>query len=270
MELYGHVVSLVDSPSTLRQTCLVCKFLCNEARRRLYGNVDLIMHRIAPFAWTVANNAHIARRVHSITITLPSHVMSMNNNQGRDIVAIVLESLTELENLEIYGQARIQLEKLLDVASPCLKRLRSSVYICQEVIDSLASRPQLRELVVPNSYPGFCPSIPESFLPGLKTLCLPLCLVHHVTNMNWGLTHLAIDLSPYRELESLIPGIVSHFGETLRNLCLTRLVPTEAHGLCPMIDLVSEFAAHVYRLRFLTISVCETLVSQKHPLSGFT
>ena len=196
--------------------------------------------------------------------------MSMNNGRGKDIVAIALESLTELENLEVYGQARIQLEKLLDVAGPCLKRIRSSVFICQEVIDSLASRPQLRELVVPNSYPGFCPSIPESFLPGLKTLCLPLCLVHHVTNMNWGLTHLAIDLSPYRELESLTPRIVSHFGETLRNLCLTRLVPTEARGLCPMIDLISEFAANVHRLRFLTISVCETLVSLKHPLSAFT
>ena len=190
--------------------------------------------------------------------------MSMNNGQGKDIVAIVLQSLTELEDLDIYGQPRIQLQKLLDVTSPCLKRFRSSVYICQEVIDSLASRPQLRELVVPDSYPGLCPVVPDSFLPSLETLCLPMCLVHHVTKMNWRLTQLAIDLSLYRDLESLIPGLVSHVGETLTNLCLIRLVPTEAHGLCPMIDLVSEFAANVPKLKFLTISVCEILVGLKH------
>jgi hypothetical protein len=187
-------------------------------------------------------------------------MVSMNNSEGKDIVAIVLRSLTELEDLDIYGQPRIRLQKLLNVTSPCLKRFRSSVYICQEVIDSLASRPQLRELVVPDSYPGFCPVVPDSFLPGLETLCLPMCLVHHVTKMNWGLTHLAIDLSPYRELEALIPRIVSHFGETLTNLALIRLVPTEPDGLCPMIDLISEFAANVPKLKFLTVSVCEVLV----------
>jgi len=112
---------------------------------------------------------------------------------------------------------------------------------------------------VPDSYPGFCPVLPESFLPGLETLCLPMCLVHHVRKMDWALTHLYIDLSLYRDLEFLVPGIVSHFGETLRNLSLIRLVPTEAYGLCPMIDLISEFAANVRKLRFLTVSVCETL-----------
>jgi len=260
LELYGYILNLVESPSTLRQACLVCKFLCNEGRRRLYNEVDLTMRRIASFAWTVVNHSHIARRVRSITITLPSQMMSMNNGQGKDIVAIVLQSLTELEDLDIYGQPRIRLQRLLNVTSPRLKRLRSSVYICQEVVDSLASRPQLRELVVPDSYPGFCPVVPESFLPGLETLCLPMCLVHHVRKMSWGLTHLYIDLYLYRDLESLIPGIVSHFGETLRNLSLIRLVPTEAYGLCPMIDLISEFAANVSKLKFLTVSVCETLV----------
>lgn len=260
LELYGYVVNQVDSLGTLRRICLVCKFLCNEGRRRLYNEVDLSMRRITAFAWTVVNYPHIARRVRSITITLPFHVISVNNGQGKDIVAIVLQSLTELEDLDIYGQPRIRLEELLDVTSPRLKRFRSSVYICQEVIDSLASRPQLRELVVPDSYPGFCPVVPDSFLPGLETICLPMCLVHHVTKMNWGLTRLAIDLSPYRDLEPLLPGIVSHFGETLRNLSLIRLVPTEAYGLLPMIDLISEFAASVSKLKFLTVSVCETLV----------
>ena len=190
-------------------------------------------------------------------------MMSMNNGRGKDIVAIILQSLTELEDLDIYGQPRIRLQKLLNVTTPRLKRFRSSVYICQEVIDSLASRSQLRELVVPDSYPGFSPVIPDSFLPGLETLCLPMCFVHHVTKINWPLTHLAIDLSPYRDLESLIPGIVSHFGETLTNLSLIRLVPTEGYGLCPMIDLISEFAANASKLKFLTVSVCEILVGLK-------
>jgi len=221
------------------------------------------MRRIAPFAWTVVHNSHIARRVRSITVTLPPQMMSMNNGRGKDIVAIILQSLTELEDLDIYGQPRIRLQKLLNVTTPRLKRFRSSVYICQEVIDSLASRSQLRELVVPDSYPGFSPVIPDSFLPGLETLCLPMCFVHHVTKINWPLTHLAIDLSPYRDLESLIPGIVSHFGETLTNLSLIRLVPTEGYGLCPMIDLISEFAANASKLKFLTVSVCEILVGLK-------
>lgn len=223
------------------------------------------MRRIASFAWTVVNNPHIARRVRSIAITLPSHMVSVNNSRGKDILAIVLQSLTELEDLDIYGQARIQLQKLLDVTSPCLKRFRSSAYLCQEVIDSLALRPQLRELVTPNSFPYFKPEVPESFLPGLETFCLPMCLVHHVTKMNWALTHLAIELSSYRDLESLVPGIVSHFGETLTNLSLVRLVPTQEYRLCPMIDLISEFAGNVPRLRFLTVSVCEVLVGIKHP-----
>ena len=260
LELYGYIISLVDSASTLRQLCLVCEFFCNEGRRRLYNEVDLTMRRISPFAWTVANHPHVARRVRSISITLPSHMVSMNNGEGENIVAIVLRSLTELENLAIYGQPRIQLQKLLDVTSPRLKRFRSSAFICQEVIDSLASKPELRELVTPESYPHFRPVVPESFLPGLETLCLPICLVHHVTKMNWALTHLAIDLSPYRDLESLVPGIVSHFGETLVNLSLVRLVPTQAYRLCPMIDLISEFAPNVPKLKFLTVSVCETLV----------
>jgi hypothetical protein len=195
-------------------------------------------------------------------------MVSVNNRKGKDIVAIVLQSLTELENLDIYGQPRIQLQKLLDVTSPRLKRFRSSAYICQEVIDSLASRPQLRELVTPDSYPHFCPALPESFLPGLETFCLPMCFVHHVTKTNWALSHLAIDLSLYRDLESLVPRIVSHFGETLTNLCLVRLVPTQAYGLCPMIDLISEFAANVPKLRFLTVSVYETLVGLEHPVSS--
>ena len=265
LELYSHLISLVDLLSSLRQICLVCKFFCNEGRRRLYHEVDLPMRHISPFAWTVANYSHLARRVRSITITLPSHMMSMNNSQGKDIVAIVLQSLTDLENLDIYGQSRIQLQKLLDVTSPHLKRFRSSVYICQEVIDSLASRPGLRELVVPDSYPGFQPVVPEVFLPRLEILCLPMCLMHHITKMNCPLTHLAIDLTPYRDLESIVPGIVSHFGETLQNLSLVRLAPTQVHRLCPMIDLVSEFAADVPRLKFLTISVCEPLVGLKHP-----
>jgi len=184
----------------------------------------------------------------------------MNNREGKDIVAILLQYLTELENLDIYGQPRVQLHKLLDVTSPRLKRFRSSAYICQEVIDSLASRPQLRELVIPDSYPHFRPIVPESFLPGLETLCLPMCLIHHVTKMNWGLTRLAINISLFRDLESLVPGIVSHFGETLTNLSLVRLVPTQSYGVCPMIDLISEFAANVPKLRFLTVSVCEHLV----------
>jgi len=187
----------------------------------------------------------------------------MNNREGKDIVAILLQYLTELENLDIYGQQRVQLHKLLDVTSPRLKRFRSSAYICQEVIDSLASRPQLRELVIPDSHPHFRPVVPESFLPGLETLCLPMCMMHHVTNMNWGLTRLAINMSPFRDLESLVPGIVSHFGETLINLSLVRLVPTQSYGVCPMIDLVSEFAANVPKLRFLTVSVCEVLVGFK-------
>ena len=223
------------------------------------------MKRISFFAWTVVNNPHIARRVRSITITLTSQTMSINNSQGKDIVAIVLQSLTELENLDIYGQSRIQLQKLLDVTSPRLKRFRSSVYICQEVIDSLASRQGLRELVVPDSYPDFQPVVPEAFLPNLETLCLPMCLVHHITKMNCPLTNLAIDLSLYRNLESLVPGIISHFGETLRNLSLVRLVPPQAHRLCPTIDLISEFAANVPKLKFLTVSVCEPLVGLNRP-----
>lgn len=191
--------------------------------------------------------------------------MSVNNSQGKDIVAIVLQSLTELENLDIYGQPRIQLQKLLNVTGPRLKRFRSSVYICQEVIDSLASRPQLRELVIPSSYPGFFPVVPDSFLPGLETLCLPICLVPHVTKMSWALTRLAIDLSLCLSFESLIPGIISHFGETLTNLSLKRLAPTEEYGLHPMIDLISEFAAKVPKLKFLAISVCESLVGLKPP-----
>lgn len=265
LELYGYIISLVDSPSALRQLCLVCQFFCNEGRRRLYNTVDLPMRRISPFAWTVANHPHIARRVRSISITLPSHMVSMNNGEGKDIVAIVLRSLTELENLDIYGQPRIQLQKLLDVTNPRLKRFRSSAFLCQEVIDSLALKPQLRELVTPESYPHFHPIVPESFLPRLETLCLPICLVHHVTKMSWALTHLAIDLSPYRDLESLVPGIVSHFGDTLANLSLVRLVPAQAYRLCPMIDLISEFAANVPKLRFLTVSVCEIFVGLKHP-----
>lgn len=263
MELYGYVISLVDPLNTLCQICLVCRFFCNEGRRRLYGNVNLAVRRIPHFAWTVANNPHIARRVRSIEITLPSQMLSMTNGQGKDIVAIILQSLTKLEDLNIYGQPRIQVQKLLDVTSPCLTRFRSSVYIGQEVIDSLAQKSQLQELVVPDSYPGFCPVVPDSFLPELKILCLPICLVHHATKMNWSLTHLAIDLSPYHDLESLIPGIVSHFGETLTNLSLVRLVPTRAH---PMVDLVSEFAANVPKLKFLNVSVCETLVGLKYPL----
>jgi len=266
LELYGHIISLVDSQNTLRQICLVCEFFCDEGRRRLYNEVHLAVRRIAPFAWTVVNNPRIARRVRSISITLPAHMVSMNNREGKDIVAIVLQSLTELENLDIYGQPRVQLHKLLDVTSPRLKRFRSSAHICQEVIDSLALRPQLRELVIPDSHPHFLPAVPESFLPGLETLCLPMCLVHHVTKMNWGLTRLAINLSPYRDLESLVPGIVSHFGETLTNLSLVRLVPTQAYGVSPMIDLISEFAANVPKLRFLTVSVCEILVGLKHPV----
>ena len=265
LELYGYVIGLVDSLSTLCQICLACKFFCSEGRRRLYNEVDLTVRRIPPFARTVVNNPHIARRVRSITFTLPSQLMSMNNGQGKDIVAIVLQSLTEVENLDIYGQPRIQLQKLLNVTSPRLKRFRSSVYICQAVIDSLASRPQLRELVIPHSYSGFCPVVPDSFLPGLEILCLPMCLVPHVTKMNWALTHLAIDLSLYLGLESLIPGIVSHFGETLTNLSLQRLAPTKEYGLHPMIDLVSDFAVSVPKLRFLTVSVCESLVGLKHP-----
>ena len=265
LELYGYIISLVDSFSTLRQLCLVCEFFCNESRRGLYSKVDLTIRRVSPFALTVVNNLHIARRVRSISITLPSHMVSMNNREGKDIVAIVLRSLTELESLDIYGQPRIQLEKLLDVTNPRLKRFRSSAFICQAVVDSLASKPQLRELVTPSSFPNFCPIVPESFLPGLETLCLPICLVHHVTKMNWALTHLAIDLSPYRDLEPLVPGIVSHFGKTLTNLSLVRLMQTQAHKLCPMIDLISEFAANVPKLRFLTVSVCEILVGLKHP-----
>ena len=266
LELYGHIISLVDVLSTLRQICLVCKFFSDEGRRGLYSEVDLSVRRISPFAWTVVNYPHLARKVRSITITLPSQMMSMNNSQGKDIVAIVLQSLTELENLDVYGQSMIQLQKLLNVASPRLKRFRSSVYICQKVIDSLASRPGLRELVVPNSYPEFQPVVPEVFLPTLETLCLPMCLALHITKMNSPLTHLAIDLSLYRDLESLVPGIVSHFGETLRNLSLVRLVPTQAHKLCPTIDLISEFAANVPKLKFLTVSVCEPLVSLNHSL----
>ena len=265
LELYGHIISLVDSLSTRRQICLVCKFFCYEGRRRLYNEVDLSIGRIALFAWTAVNYPHIARRVRSITITLPSQMIAMNNSQGKDIVAIVLQSLTELENLDIYGQSRIQLQKLLDVTSPHLKRFRSSVYIFQEVIDSLASRQGLRELVVPNSYPEFRPVVPENFLPSLETLCLPMCLAHHITKMHCPLTHLAIDLSLYRDLESLVPGIISHFGETLRNLSLVRLVPTQARRLCPTIDLISEFAANVPKLKFLTVSVCEPLVGLNHP-----
>lgn len=223
------------------------------------------MKRISYFAWTVVNNPHIARRVRSITITLTSQTLSINNSQGKDIVTIVLQSLTELESLDIYGQSRIQLQKLLDVTSPRLKRLRSSVFICQKVIDSLASRPGLRELVVPDSYPNFQPVVPEMFLPSLETLCLPMCLVHHITKMDCPLTNLAIDLSLYRDLESLVPGIVSHFGDTLINLSLVRLVPTQAHRLCPTIDLISEFAANVPKLKFLTVSVCEPLVGLNHP-----
>lgn len=41
----------------------------------------------------------------------------------------------------------------------------------------------------------------------------------------------------------------SHFGETLRNLPLIRLMPTEAYEFCPMIDLISEFAANVPKLK---------------------
>ena len=185
----------------------------------------------------------------------------MNNGQGKDIVAIVLQSLTELDDLSVYGQPKIQVQKLLDVTSPDLKRFRSSVYLCQEVIDSLASKRQLRELVVPDSYPDFRPVVPDSFLPGLEILCLPMCLVHHVTKTSWPLTNLAIDLSQYGELESLIPGIVSHFGETLKNLSLIRPVPTQAYR---MIDLISEFAANVPKLRFLTVSVYEMLVGLMH------
>jgi len=188
----------------------------------------------------------------------------MNNYKGKDIVAIVLQSLAELEDLDIYGQPKIRLRELLDVTSPRLKRFRSSAYICQEVIESLASRPRLRELVAPNSHSNFNPVVPESFLPGLVTFCLPMCFVHHVTKMNWALTHLYIDLSSYRGLESLVPGIVSHFGETLTNLALVRLAPTQAFRLCPMIDLISEFAANVPKLKFLTVSACEVLVGLKH------
>jgi hypothetical protein len=193
-------------------------------------------------------------------------MVSVTNRKGKDLVALVLQSLTELENLDIYGQPRIQLQNLLDVTSPHLKRFRSSAYLCQEVIDSLASRPQLRELVTPDAYPHFLPVVPDSFLPGLETFCLPICLVHHVTKMNWALSRLGIDLSLYRDLESLIPGIVSHFGETLTNLSLVRLVPTRAYGLCPMIDLISEFAANLPKLKFLTVSVCEPLVGLKYPV----
>lgn len=264
LELYGHIVSQVDIPNALRQICLVCKFFCHEGRRGLYNEVDLPMRRVPPFAWTVVNNPHIARRVRSITITFPSQMVSMSNSHGKDIVAIVLQSLTELENLDIYGQSRIPLQKLLDVTNPRLKRFKSSVYICQEVIDGLAARPGLRELVVPDSYPHFWPVVPEVFLPNLETLCLPMCLVHHITKMNCPLTNLAIDLSSYRGLEYLVPGIISHFGETLRNLSLVRLVPPQAHKLCPTIDLISEFAANVPKLKFLTVSVCEPLVGLKY------
>lgn len=265
LELYGHLIGLVESLGTLRQICLVCEFFCNEGRRRLYNKVDLHRRRISPFARTVANNPHIARRVRSISITLPSHMVSINNREGEDIVAIVLRSLTELENLDIYGQPRVQVHELLGVTSPRLKRFRSSAYLSQAVIDSLASRPQLRELVTPDSDPHFSPVLPESFLPGLETLCLPMCFVHHVTRMNWPLTRLAVDLSLYHDLESLVPGMVSHLGETLTNLSLVRLVPTQPYRLCPMIDLISEFAANVPKLRFLTVSVCEVLVGLKHP-----
>lgn len=267
LELYGPIIGLVEPLGALCQMCLVCKFFCYEGRRRLYSEVDLPMRRISSFAWAVVNHPHIARRVRFITITFPSQMMAVNNSQGKDIVAIVLQSLTELEGLEIFGQSMIRLQKLLDVTSLNLRWLRSSVFICQEVIDSLASREELRELVVPNSYPGFQPVVPEVFLPGLKTLLLPVCLVHHVTKMNWSLTRLAIDLSSYRELEPLVPGIISHFGETLRNLSLVRLVPTQSYKLCPMIDLVSEFAADVPKLKYLNVSVCEVLVSLNHPFA---
>ena len=270
MELYGHILSLVEPLSILCRLCLVCRFFCNEGRRRLYNDVDLSLRRVPPFARAVVNDPHIARRVRSITITLPSQMMSMNNNQGKNIVAILLQSLTKLENLDIYGQPRIQLQNLLDVTNPRLKRFRSSVYICQEVIDSLASRPELRELVVPDSYPGFQPVVPEGFLPRLETLCLPMCLVHHTMKMNWPLTQLAIDLSSYRDLEPLVPGVVSRFGETLTNLRLVRLAPAQAHGLCPMIDLISEFAANVPKLKFLSVSVCEALVGVKYSCVSVT
>ncbi|KAF9777411.1 hypothetical protein BJ322DRAFT_1096740 [Thelephora terrestris] len=207
LELYGHIISVVDLPSTLRQI-LPC-LQTQTPRERL--------------------------------------------------VAIVLQSLTELENLDIYGQSRIQLQKLLDVTSPHLKRFRSSV---------LASRPGLRELVVPDSYPGFQPVVPGVFLPRLEILCLPMCLAHHITKMNCPLTHLAIDLTPYRDLESIVPGIISHFGGTLQNLSLVRLAPTQVHRLCPMIDLISEFAADVPKLRFLTISVVRTLGGPSNTFSG--
>jgi hypothetical protein len=187
-------------------------------------------------------------------------MISMNNSQGKDIVAIVLQYLTELENLDIYGQSMIRLRKLLDVTSPRLKRLRSSVYICQEVINSLASRSGLLELVVPNSYPDFQPVVPEVFLPSLDTLCLPMCLALHISKIHCPLTNLAIDLSLHRDLESLVPGVISHFGETLKNLSLVRLVPTQAHRLRPTIDLISEFAPNVPNLKFLTVSACEPLV----------
>ena len=71
-------------------------------------------------------------------------------------------------------------------------------------------------------------------------------------------------MSLYRGLESLVPGIISHFGETLRNLSFVRLVPTQAHKLSPAIDLISEFAANVPKLKFLTVAVCEPLVGLNH------
>jgi len=98
-ELYGSVIQFVSNRSDLVVLLYVSKAVHHEAKRVLYGSVDLAYNHLRIYTWfrMIASSPHLALLVQSLTFGIQSLRMPSVAYPWFEAIARGLRSLTNLK-----------------------------------------------------------------------------------------------------------------------------------------------------------------------------
>ena len=243
-ELYGSVIQFVSNRSDLVVLLYVSKAVHHEAKRVLYGSVDLAYNHLRIYAWfrMIASSPHLALLVQSLTFGIQSLRMPSVAYSWFEVIARGLRSLTNLKEYASSSHCSIMLKQahrlnlkkkgtrsisryaqILDETPFRLKTFRNHMFDFEPTIPFLTSQPDITTwyqcLAAEPSPQSSDPDLP--LLPLLSDAAIPSWLLPTYHSRNITRLHTAMAYQIPDEEHHTLNTLVG-YGRTLTALVLDR------------------------------------------------
>lgn len=212
-ELYSLVFRHISSKLDLLPICLTCRLFRDEGYRVLYQRLTLTRPRFAPFITTISASPHIALLIHALNVQLP---LPQEIEVG---LRLIMEYLTNLRLLALWGSGPSRLTDIFDTCTPNLQVFNTDARLDQDVAQFIGSRPKIHTVYLGNSKSTKVELRPLK-IPNLTSLTVLGTNVKHFTGFR-SIQHLQLKLRGVKKPEAAFAAM-QFIGPRLLTFALTR------------------------------------------------